>query len=397
MARVALAWELGASFGHIGKLLALGRRLQARGHEPVYLVRDLAGLASSTSAMVLQAPIWTKETRGFPEPPMSYSEILLRFGYHDQASLAGLVDGWRSAFSLMQADVVVAEHAPTALLAARTLHLPAAVLGDGFTVPPAGVPMPNMRPWLSLPADRLASSDQRVLNSTNGVLRHHGVAPLGAVADLLSVAQRFLCTFAELDHYAGRSGEPYLGPQFEVGQGVEAVWPAGDGPRVFVYLQPGHRDFSRLLELLAAMGIRAVVHAPGVSEPVRKAYEGSTLTISLEKIRLDTLKDCALAITYAASGTTAAMLMAGIPMLMLPTHLEQFLVASRIQTLGAGIAVNPDNPPPNYLPLLRDALENPAYAEAARRFAAKYADFNQNYLLDQMTDRIILLATGVAA
>jgi UDP:flavonoid glycosyltransferase YjiC (YdhE family) len=85
---------------------------------------------------------------------------------------------------------------------------------------------------------------------------------------------------------------------------------------------------------------------------------------------------------------TAGMLMAGVPLLLLPTQLERFLLAMRVAAMGAGIAVNPETPPPDYVTVIRSMLDAPGYRENARLFAKKYADFDQSGQQENIVARI---------
>ena len=51
-------------------------------------------------------------------------------------------DAWRQLLTLLNADLILADYAPTPLLAARCLQVPAVVLGTGFSVPPSVSPLP---------------------------------------------------------------------------------------------------------------------------------------------------------------------------------------------------------------------------------------------------------------
>ena len=82
------------------------------------------------------------------------------------------------------------------------------------------------------------------------------------------------------------------------------------------------------------------------------------------------------------------MLVAGVPMLLLPDFLERFLLAIRIDAMGAGITVNPDMPPPDFMVVIHRLLEEPGYRENARRFAEKYAGFNQDEQQENIVARI---------
>lgn len=94
---------------------------------------------------------------------------------------------------------------------------------------------------------------------------------------------------------------------------------------------------------------------------------------------------------------TTTMLMAGIPLLLLPTQLERFLLAMRVASMGAGIAVNPDAPPPDYSALIRKMMDVPGYREQARLFAKKYADFDQNEQQGNIVARIEQIALNANA
>ena len=104
--------------------------------------------------------------------------------------------------------------------------------------------------------------------------------------------------------------------------------------------------------------------------------------------------ECDLAIGNAGHALTAGMLMAGVPLLLLPTHLERFLLATRIAALGAGIAVNPEAPPPDFTTVIRNLLDDPIYRKNACLFARKYAGFNQDEQQENIAARIEQIAAA---
>lgn len=396
MSRIAFVWELGSSYGHISLLLPFARRLKQRGHEVVLVLRELHNVSnlSGDGITVLQAPIWLQSMHGLPEPPLNYSEMLLRYGYFGADGLAGLVSAWRSLFVLLGCDVIVADHSPTALLAARSMGLAATTLGSGFYVPPRQTPMRNMRPWLNVPYGRLEQSDAMVVKNMNTVLSAYKAQPLCSMSELFEIEENFLSTFSELDHYSHREPAKYWGACWNMEMGQEVAWPDGEGKRVFVYLEPHKRDFAGALEAIAALGLRAIVCAPGISEDLRQRYESPRIVVSAKPYRLNKLlAECDLFIGYAGHAMTAGMLMAGVPMLLLPTHLERFLLATRVAAMGAGIAANPEAPLPDYRALICTLLDAPCYRENARLFAKKYADFDQG----EQQENIVARIEGIAA
>jgi len=390
---ILYVWELGMDLGHILRFLPLAWRLRDRGHEVVFALRDLQHAESAVGKYgfpVVQAPFWMAVPKNLPNPPLNYAEIILRYGFLTDAGLKGLVKAWRHLYKYVHADLIIADHSPSALLAAYTMDLKRATIGTGFCVPPRVNPTPNMRPWKKVNADRLKKADAVALANANRVIADLGGRPLKLLADLFRVDEEFLCSFSELDHYPNRHGGHYWGPVFNVDEGVKLNWPEGEGRRVFAYLKPGHRDFEVVLKALDKLGIRALVYAPRIPAQLREKYQSARMTISPEPIRLDAiLKDCELGICHAGFGTVSAMLLAGIPLLLLPTQLEQLLTAKRVVTLGMGLLADAEQKKkPDYRELLKRLLSESGFLDAARAFAAKYAKFNQTAQVNAMAARI---------
>jgi len=400
MSRMAFVWELGTSYGHVSLLLPFARKLKQRGHEVVLVLRELhnASNLAYEGIPVFQAPIWLPPMHGLPEPPLNYSEMLLRHGYFSVNGLTGLVSAWRSLFEVLNCEVVVADHSPSALLAARSMSLAATTLGSSFCLPPRQTPMPNMRPWLNVARGRLEQSDALVLKNINTVLSTYKTQPLASVSKLFDIEENFLCTFAELDHYSQREQVKYWGACWNMEMGQEVTWPNGEGKRVFVYLEPHHRDFARVIEALSMHGHRVIICAPGISDELLRKYESPHIIISDRPFRIDKLlSECDLAIGYGGQAMTSGMLMAGMPMLLLPTQLERFLLATRVASMGAGIAVNPEVPPPDYRSLIKALLETPSYQENAQRFAEKYGGYDKEKQREEIVARIEEIAIGSSA
>ena len=392
MSRIVLAWELGANYGYISQFLPIARKLRSNGHEVLLAVRELhhaQRMMTDSDIPTVQAPLWLPTVNGLPEPPLNYAEMLLRFGYHDPQSLSGLVSAWRTMLKIFDADAIVVSHAPTALLAARTLDISSAALGTGFSIPPQLAPSPNMRPWANVPHERLKSSDDIVLKTINTILQGYKKPELPNVTALFDVDEQFLCTWTFLDHYPNRQDAHYWGPIYDTQMGDKVAWPEGEGKRILMYLEPSHRDFSALLEAIGKSGDRALVCAPGISSNFLKRFANENVRIFSRPIKFQGLLDqCDLATCHTGHGTTAWMLMAGVPLLMFPNHLEQYLLARNVQNLGAGLVVNLEAPAPNFSVLLKQMLENPEYKRNAQQCAKLYSGFNQEVLMESLSKRI---------
>jgi UDP:flavonoid glycosyltransferase YjiC (YdhE family) len=399
--RVFYAWELGQDLGHLLRFLAPALKLRERGHEVLFAVRDLSNAEATLGHRgfpLMQAPIWIANVGGLPKVTVSYAEIALRYGFISYPGLKALVKAWRELFRYVRPGLVLTDHSPTALLAARSLGIRHAPIGSGFFNPPLTNPLPSMRYWEKVPAQRVAQPDQIATRIANQVLGDMGGERLQSMADLFRADDNFLCTFPELDHYPMRNGARYWGPTFEMEQGVELAWPEGEGKRIFAYLKPRHQDFARLLQTLRDSGHRVLVYAPGIDKENLDKFRSERVRISREPLKLKPLiQGCDLVICHAGPGTMTVSLLAGVPLLLLPTQLEQAMGARRVADLGAAMVVmkgRPANagkgkegkkakakekpkPGANYAALLRQLLGEERFRKAAAGFAQKYARFSQ--------------------
>ena len=85
---------------------------------------------------------------------------------------------------------------------------------------------------------------------------------------------------------------------------------------------------------------------------------------------------------------TAQALLAGKPVLLLPTQLEQFLIMRRVVRFGAGLGISPEAPNPDYASALGALTEKAGYAAKAREFAERYARHERGAALATMIARI---------
>lgn len=390
MARILFAWELGGDYGHLARLLPVALALRARGHEVVFVVRDLLGaeaILAPHQVRSFQAPLWIGQVTHLPSP-ISYPEMLMRFGFLNARALTGICRAWRNLVDLLHPDLLVLDHAPTALLATRGLGLPRVNFGDGFCIPPAARPVPHFRWWQRENLVRLQDSEHHAVASANQVLQALEAPPLIGMADLQQCDDTLFCTFPELDHYAERTAHSYLGPIFALGQGAVLPWPGdGDAPRVFAYLKPGYPALEAALAALQGCGASVLLHVPGVARKTIAQFTSATMVFSTEPLRMtDMAAQCDLALCHGGGGTTAAMLLAGKPLLLLPMQMEQTMTGQRVAALGAGVSVAPEASA-TLARQLRQALGDARLASAARAFAQAHAGYDQQHTIAAAADR----------
>lgn len=389
MSRFLYAWELGSHLGHVGTFEPMARELDSSGHEVVFVVRETEQCAQLLGSKFswFQAPIVNERFR--PGVPLNYSDILLRFGYDDPLRLRGMLVAWRSLILSCRPDVILADHAPTAILAARTLGIPVMLFGSGFSCPPRCSPFPVLRPWQSVSRATLSAIDNTALGVVNHVLRLLEVEPLHHMYELFDVAEKALLTFPDLDHYFARGESRYWGTVFFTGAHLVPPWPKGEGARIFVYLRREHPLFEKTLEEIIATGCPTIAYVPDwhIDQVLPPALSIISQPADLQQMAAQ----ADFGVIYSST-TASAFLLAGKSVLCLPTHLEQYLLGLRIASCGAGIVVNPDQSDPDIGGALQQLLTQGSFKNRAMEIARKYQRLDQHTVVKNMAARAQQLA-----
>ena len=372
MARIELAWELGGNLGHVSVMLPMARALMQRGHSVRLLLREHdagADLQGADGVRREGAPIWVGPT---PYPnPVNFGQILLNFGYSDQGQLIQLVDAWRER--LAGADLVIANVAPAAHLAARTLGIPSLEISQGFHVPPPCFPTPVLREWESAPMQTMIAADNQSLGAINAVLAARGTAPILTLGELFS-GRTLLLTYPELDTYARTEPATFLGIVPTGEGGIAPLWPQGSGPRVFAYVQHDYPGIERLAASLRSLDVPALAFFRGLDAAACARLGSEAVAIISTPMSVSqTLPQADIVICHASHQMTAQALLAGKPLLLLPTHVEQMLNTRRVERIGAGIGIAPYTDASDFDIPLAILVEDGAYAANARAFATRYA------------------------
>ena len=393
MKRILYAWELGGGLGHVSRFLPLARVLQERGCDITWALADLAPartLLKGAAATLLQAPAFQGRVTGLVEPQLSYSELLMRCGYFHAETLTPMLRDWRALIEAARPDLVITDHAPTGLLAARSLGLPTARVGTGFCCPPARDPEAPFMPWLPPSAERSTESAQIVLASINGALQAVGAAPLASLAQMHAVDEDFVTTYAELDHYPQRP-TPRWGVLLGSEGGVAPEWPALRGPRVFAYLKPHQSQTVPLLRALRRKHCVCVIYCPGLAPDVRASFESPAMRFSDAPLNIEAATgSCDLVVCGGGHGTVCAALLAGKPLLLAHEVVEQGITTYYVEALGAGLGLQGGMEGRAGAVLARLLFEG-GFARAAQGFRARHAAISQIQIINAIADRCMEL------
>jgi len=378
---ILFAWEMGSNYGHLARCLPVAERLRAKGHRVAFAVRDLrtAGQLLGQRFPFLQAPL---PPRCPPRPgmPASFAEILLADGWRDPLGHGSQILAWRYLLTLAAPDRIIADHAPTALLAARSLGLPTIPFGSGFEIPRVDSDLRSIRPWEPIATERLDAAEAEITDRANDALGAFDCQPIMRLADLFA-PRPLLATFPELDHFGERPDATYLGAIYGLAAARDAQQPArhkGKNFRVFAYLRAEHAVTAEVIAALDMTGVSTLCVVPDAGMHAHDVGVGVGENVCLLRGPADVdaaLRTADLVVSYGGAGMVAQALRAGVPMLLIPQFAEQRLGARCVDNLGAGMVLGEERSRDAIATAVLHLLDDTDRRCAARAFSAKYSEW----------------------
>lgn len=330
-----MGWELGGGLGHVQPLLSVAKALARHGHQPVFAVKNLVEAAPLLGVQpfpVLQAPQWP--ARPNPDKPFraaSYADILAIRGFGDADQLFPVVQGWQALLDLVCPQLIVCDHSPTLCLAAYRA-LPLAMIGTGFTVPPAEAPefpvlLPDVAPQMS--------QDQMLAVVREVQRRRNRPAP-ETLPGLFAECARFPCTLPELDPYNSVRAQPALG-SFNP---LPAAQSSPAQPSFFAYLTADFRGTEKVLSFLPNLKIPGSAYVRGASKRLMDSLHATGLQVfSAPAPMQQVLPSVSAILHHGGLLTSEEALATGRPQLLLPRYLEQELTARSLHQMGVALAL----------------------------------------------------------
>ncbi len=381
MKRILIAWELGGGLGHLMRAAAFTRAWAAQGVRTAVCLAELADspwASWAADAWIFQSPLGSRKPPNFAGPA-NFGELLYGCGYHDGNQLSALVTAWNHLLEMLEPQLLLADHAPAAQLAARIYGIPTVRVGSGFFAPPPGLTTPRYRTWEPASVERMQASEARVLANINAILVACGVAPADSLAAALRPDLDLLLGWPETDCYAGSraSGSvTYIGHERAGAAGARPSWPESTVPgsrRIVAYLKGDYQGIEVVMRGLRA-GHSTLAYVSNCAESQAQRWSSDQLRISPTPLDLKACAaECDVAICHAGAGTLPVLLEAGKPVLMLPYQAEQMINAKQIEALGAGLALDPAQAASGFASSLRRFLADERPAAAARMLAVRWA------------------------
>lgn len=332
--RILLANEFGAGRGHLVTLRQLARAfgpgfvfdaaLCRRRHDAV--LREIG-------ADVYDGPrlIYHNQRRTGPDSvrTATWGEFLGDLGFDRQSRIAEVVDWWRQVIRSRQIAMVVADYAPLALLAARSLGVPSIATGTGYGLPPWQMAeFPMLRPENAI---RL-HDEAALLANVNAAVARFGMAPLTGLPEVYRASLTLVRTLPFLDPYQSWRTDPYLPPVTDVSPVV-----ADSGTEVFIYFSTSEVQDDAVVDAVASLTMPRRGYLPAAPPEVVAKLAASGMILEPAPVPVDQIaRRSRLVLNAGQHGILSLGLYAGLPQVCVPQHLEQMWHARSAE--GEGVA-----------------------------------------------------------
>jgi len=380
--RILCGWEFGAGLGHVTRLKPIVTALRDGGAEIVVALQDLdrasAFLDPETGKalpgfIVVGGPRW--EMPRNPEarkiPTHSFADVLNLIGYGNTAALAARVEAWSGLINAYKPDLVLGDFCPTLRLAARG-RVPMMMVGNGYTIPPAGRALPPIRPWQSKLEAFSVDHEEKILAAINTVLSRRGEPALEFLADALSGDQTCVFSVPLVDPYAAYRAAPQL-PPFNLPTGMRPLPQVErENASVFFYMPGRQPELRKTIAGVSQAGVSCEAYISDLGRREAEALSSPRFKIHRAPQPFETvLPRARLIVHHGGLSTAVAATQAGTPQLIVPWNLEHLVTARGVETLGAAVVVEGDWTPKRIADAVRKMVRDKPLAIRAAKAVEK--------------------------
>ena len=333
--RALLANDFGGGRGHVVRLARLGQALGGHFQFDAALPwRAYEGELSALNAQVLISPglRYTPEHLSRRQGPgrvvtATWGEYLGDLGFDRVDHIREIVGWWRRAMQERDTALLIADYAPLAQLAARSLGIPCVVTSQGYGLPPAHLPV---FPIIQAEASVRLHDEAQLLANVNVVAGEFGLPPLAGLPEVHRAELSLVHTFDFLDPYRALRRETCLPPVNDYSPAL-----ASDGDEVFVYCSTDELETPGMVEALERLPMprRGFLLQAKPEVSARLAASGMVLESSPVPVA-DIVRRSRLLLHAGQHGILSVGLLAGLPQVAVPQNLEQLFHAQRVEAAG---------------------------------------------------------------
>jgi hypothetical protein len=389
--RALLAYESGYGLGHVNRLADVARRLRPCGFESAlatYRLDDADRFADSFDA-VLQAPVWPsffgsqKSLLSVAGP--SFATALVNLGFREARHVAANQRAWAELFDACKPDVVIADFAPGAILAAKGRCLSVQIGGPFYTPAMDGEKFP---PFLGEEATD-GEVEIEISSAIDTAMARLGRTPPAALSEAVIADQSLPMGFAEFDPHLPYRKETLLAPDMLASSSFRRE----RGDSIFAYIPEWLQHNDVLMASLCALGLPVRLFMPNIPDGLAEGLTGRNVSLATVPFSTDELaRSARVFLHHGGLGSSQIGLVAGVPQVSVESDMEKIVNGRALTTLGVGRSLRHDR---LTLPRLRDTVTALYEDDAVQKRTADVAGemrarLGGQHPLDTVVDCIVL-------
>ena len=157
---------------------------------------------------------------------------------------------------------------------------------------------------------------------------------------------------------------------------------------MFAYIRPCP-ELCYVLDALRDSGANVLAVVPGASRETISAYASERFQLFAEQLKLGPLlMDMDLAITHGGHGLAGALLIQGVPILALPTNIEQWMLSNQLVRLGIGKQLLLNRVQPDFADTLMRMVSTTTFKDKVKSFAKRYSSYNPEQQIVRIANTI---------
>jgi len=366
---------MGFGLGHILPIKHYCEILQQ--HELFAAVQNLQHahqLVETLDVKLLQAPHFQGNTANPVSSPRCYAHLLHNSGFSTANSLSALMHAWRTLFQLVQPDIVIFDHSPSALLAARAFNFKKVVMGSGFLCPPQTYPMAVFlsEQLRQVDVETFKVFETELVVRINTVLQSFGYSQILQLSDIYKTVDASLLTaYPELDHFPSRSFEQYVGVPPTL-PGKKPNWPDVKGKKIFVYSHMFPQIQTLFYELRQSEA-SVIFCSSSIDQALLSQFECDNIHFESDPLDLQLVaKECAFAVTNGNFNSASQLALLGIPQLTIPLQMDQLIFSKTLFKSSLASIADPGKPESISKHFREMLLYSDTVRPQVEAFAAKY-------------------------
>ncbi|AWB48594.1 hypothetical protein HYN69_08805 [Gemmobacter aquarius] len=375
---VLLANEFGIGRGHIVQLLqtalALGPGFT---FEAALYNRSFAAELAPLGALVYDGPgyVYDASRRTGPKSATTatWGEFLGDLGFSQRDRVRDIVMWWHNVLGQRRIDLLVADYAPLALLAARARGIPTIAVGQGYGLPPDH--LSQFPPLHAGPLSRL-HDEEALLDNVNAAASGIGLAPLAGLPQVYQSTLPMVRTLPFLDAYQGHRRFPYVLPKIPTTNTI-----AANGDEVFIYFSTQELNDPQVVDALASLPLPRRAFLPTASPETAARLAASGIIVETQPVPADLIAARSRLMVHSGQhGTLCLGLFAGLPQVAFPQHMEQSHHADAVAAQGTARVIGRASRSRDHITDTIQSLWSDA--EMARKAQDLARSLRQTYVID---------------